>query len=924
MRFWPAIKNFKGGRENKLISKNIKSVLMHYFFREDDVLPSVPNNVNFNKLGDDKTIKIKINTNDYVDYQDFNWMNVNYFMSDFNKIEGTLEYTFWFVVKVEQTYGSMGGQVEYTLQLDTFHTFYDYFFNSSGNYEVIEMHNDRWVQDKDGNYIPNLIDCPYIANCNEYCSRYTHKHEYNKPYQMLDSKHFQYDLKLKDNKFITASGTTITEMVRGFVIIWCDLTESRDHVISVFDKVAVPYKVFIFPIYDEFKQADWAAGNKAIQKKYRVLGSSLVSDILEYDSIQPAEYEGWYESTSNAFKTSVSNLIVPREIFGQIATTPTDIRTRIVEPHIDSIAHTEYNMASIAKTSTKFDKLMLLANPANIIAPQTSTETDDPIKFDIDTYNSLDFNNITCYKRDGGDYKFMIKTKSGNVASQIKSTLDFSLVDFVNNCSIDDYKVDFDGGRAYFNYGGSVIWHGTHAESFIKTVAPNRKTLGEIYPVNDYPVINKVDDSKPGNTDAFWASKVLTWERHSDVPNGLQYCIISSRSATKKFPLFKFLKDTKYPEFTYNPEDLENYGPYNESVIGYNITGFGNGKYRADNWYVKYGNSVYELPIGQLQPKQTMNSTSDYFWYDDKITVLTKTIGFFSPEEMGLRNILLDTNTSTAEKLNNNSMILTIKGAYDYPYVDDAYTEYMKTNKNQFNAGYANIDATLSAREKSAWSTFGGGVLNGLANAAFGGPLNTARGVTEIGASIVNTVTSINSAKVEAANNRRTLDAQIADAKNMKDNIGVTGTSSTLTDTILKEFIQVNSLYQGYWNFWLPVLHKLELAMADRKSIESHFNKYGYKQDRIIHLNTLQDAMTRWAFNRFKITNADEIFLKNGISEWVAADVISDFTRGVWLWDADKIGYEDLMDFTINNYEVKFWIPPEERKYALETTLEVE
>lgn len=931
-KFWPNLKINKSSRSVKFKSTNLIKKLENILFNVNGVLPDVPD-YNITYVDNSyKDIRIELIMDTYKDYPDLNWMNVNYFMSNYNQFNLNITRSFWFVEKATPKYSNNKlYKVEYILHLDEWHTFYEYIWKSSGNIELLENHNKRWIKDKDGNNIVDLISNPFINNCNSFCSRFDTKSEFQIPQQIFDTKHFNFDLTPKNNNFFNVDeNNNVTKQIRGWILVWCDLTESGNFIISVFDKVAVPLKLFIYPVYDNFDQNKWITGIKKIQEgKYRIQLSNIISDILSYEELsQVSDIDGWYESLTNNFRTSVTNGLIDNKnnFIDKFTFTNDEIKNELIEPHLNALTHHHYELSNPNKTSTVFDINRLIKNKGMIINSGKITP-DTPIHFALDKYKDMDFSKYLVWN-DAYDSIYYIKSKSKpNNVYKVECDLTKPLPEnfmpfFVNSASISENPTDWDVGIL-----------GKYTSSAGYSSGKRSYIADHIYLKKGY-----LNDKESGQgIDIYWAGyntdlPITQFKNWYDYPCNFENIFHTTNTMSEGItyynreptPIpFKFIdwgfKNDEGVLRGYNYSDLDNAGNYNDTVIDYEILSYDKDtkKYHAEKWYVLYNNELYLLPIGQLIPSQYNQITSDYFWYDTNGIFITKNIGYFSPEEMGLKSILLDTDTTTTNKLNNNTMTLNTRGVYNYPYANESYVEFMKNNLNQFNAGYANIDAKKSLGEKIAWQNFGLNMFSGTAGGAAYGFAN--KGIAGAGAGLIlgglgagvfggiKTSQQIAQIELEAQIERNNLNAKINDAKNMADNVSITGTTSTLSDTILKEYTIAQSIFKNYWNFWLPVLHKFELTPPDKDSIKLYFNKYGYKQDRFVVVNSFEYFINRWAFNRLKIANPFELLQRSGMSSQMASDTAEDLINGIWIWDIDKVKYDNVLDYSINNYEVEFY-----------------
>jgi len=958
-KFWPALKTFKGGKRNKLVSDFLHYRMNDWFFwteigteeKSKKGLADVPGLIIKNPNIGYRDIEITIDIDKMPkQYKNFNWANVNYFKSDFNTFDRQVEQSYWYVRDIKfHNYNDKLGKVTYFLHLDEFHTFYDYFKDLHGSINILQMHNERFIREYDEkglikSYKVNYLDNPYIMNCIEICKSFNNKQSSQLGATIYSSKHFNFDMTPKNNDFFNIDENgVVTKQLRGWIIMWLqDVTIVNTTRIG---DVAMPYLAILYPVYDDF---DVEIYNNEITQvlnikdgnitKYTIEAGNIIGDIIRYQSlIKWSENDKFYIGNGSELLLDDELLFIEKEIFNNEG-----------EPHLDSMTHKHFELQSPAKTSLVFTSNQLkLNNGLNELkyGENDNEFLDIPLELSNDIKEYLQNERVkripNLIRLKDGRMFFVINfippenwewMYSNSVANDvIKKTK--SLVMIANTWDFEEFlkiakKEELIIEDRAFNLENFRNNNGLSRQVMVR---PD-KSFNEYFNTAKAVYDSKFEWSFNGIYSNLWFKGPSNIFKHR---NNL-FLTFRKFSATKASIAELFLETTLSDEWLYpntlyvkgdiegrdslmqlgiRLKDISQTGNPNNFVIAYNFKNFTNNKFNADEWYVWNLGNVYKMPIGKLTPRtaQIISNDQEYYYENEKISIFARQISFFSNEQMGIKTYLLDTQEPVSYKINNNKMVLDIQGNFIYPYRNDAFNEWNRQRANQMATSFNNINSKQAMGQKHAWMDFGTGLIKGIAGGAaggsiIGGPLGAIGGA--ISGLVTSAVTNgmqvsqrIEQINLDAEISRNSLNAQINDARNLPDNIHTTGVSSTLQDLELRKKINSLGIIKNYWNYWLPTLAIYELLNTDKETIRQHFNKYGYTQNRTLTINRLKDLQTRFAFNRIKLANGDDLMLHNGFSHYSSIDTIEELNEGIWLWNIDNIDYDKVLDFSINNVE---------------------
>lgn len=404
--FWPMLmyqKINKGNNWMWYIDKNLDKddfCLKNWFLR--DKFTSLPTNVPklpFRYRGNVKTIEIHINTADYPDYEKigFDWLNVNYFISNFASIPGAeIDYTYWHVESIDirnvkYIKNKVVGKISYILSLDAHTTFYNEYLYASGDLFIERMHNNRFIVDdifNTGYLIPDIRNNEFIRFCQPYCTPINQKTQYNKTQSLVSDRNYEPKnglfLESPDTK-VSDDGKTITGNTRYVIYVWAQRTASggasEDDQMSFVDGNVFAYKLFIFnplAIVDSSGNTlEWANAYKKfckdIQSNYIIKNATIGELVFKNEDLKFNSSLNAYELVNDSANTLQENFWLKDDLNlltsmmfydpKKILQSEWDEYWRY-EPHIYMNNHCEISIGMFNKNNIKFDISNFFINKA--------------------------------------------------------------------------------------------------------------------------------------------------------------------------------------------------------------------------------------------------------------------------------------------------------------------------------------------------------------------------------------------------------------------------------------------------------------------------------------------------------------------------------------------------------------------------------
>lgn len=284
---------------------------------------------------------------------------------------------------------------------------------------------------------------------------------------------------------------------------------------------------------------------------------------------------------------------------------------------------------------------------------------------------------------------------------------------------------------------------------------------------------------------------------------------------------------------------------------------------------------------------------------------------FLSPEKVGYKITLNATNENKVNQLISNKLIFNLLFNYQYPYGTSEFNAWYRQNINSLMAQRENInikyqtstkiaDQTLGGQSASWISSIGQGIAGG---AAIGGPAGAIIGgavgaVNALGNAISSGIQRDNAikwAKAERQMALNSLDATIADAKNLDANINANGALNTFEDIMINGIIGTN-----YWNIFMI---EEQVNETDYNNINYHRMRYGNRYKRFIEIKGLKDLIRNKYQTYWEVLNFSYLIQKVSLDPEVKDTLTTIFTTGINLFSTQTSTPDNIIDFKKpNNY----------------------
>lgn len=282
-----------------------------------------------------------------------------------------------------------------------------------------------------------------------------------------------------------------------------------------------------------------------------------------------------------------------------------------------------------------------------------------------------------------------------------------------------------------------------------------------------------------------------------------------------------------------------------------------------------------------------------------------------SPEKIGYKITLNATNDNKINQLISNKLIFNLLFNYQYPYGTSEFNAWYRQNINSLMAQRENINIKYQTSTKTADQTLGGqsaswisSIGQGIAGgAAIGGPAGAVIGgavgaVNALGNAISSGIQRDNAikwAKAERQMALNSLDATIADAKNLEANINANGALNTFEDIMINGIIGTN-----YWNIFMI---EEQVNETDYNNINYHRMRYGNRYKRFIEIKGLKDLIRNKYQTYWEILNFSYLIQKVSLDPEVKDTLTTIFTTGINLFSTQTSTPDNIIDFKKpNNY----------------------